>query len=87
MAAQHAHRTLGGAAAFFGFVRPRCSKDPILAMNLVKRTLTNLYNERPAWPDNAHQKLDAVFAACDWEPSLSDEILEKLLALNLARAT
>jgi type II restriction/modification system DNA methylase subunit YeeA len=60
-------------------------KDAILAKNLVKRTLTNLYNERPTWLDMAHRKLDeAVFAAYGWEPTLSDEeILEKLLALNL----
>ncbi len=52
----------------------------------LNNTLTNLYNERPAWLDNAHRKLDAaVCAAYGWEPSLTDdEILEKLLALNLA---
>ena len=53
-----------------------------------KRTLTNLYNTRPTWPFLAHKRLDeAVFAAYEWEPALSDEeILEKLLALNLERA-
>ena len=53
-----------------------------------KRTLTNLYNARPTWLDLAHKKLDAaVFAAYGWSSTLSDEqILEKLLALNLARA-
>jgi hypothetical protein len=30
---------------------------------LKKRTLTNLYNERPAWLDNAHRDLDAAVAA------------------------
>ena len=55
---------------------------------LKKRTLTNLYNARPTWLDNVHQKLDAaVFAAYGWPADLSDEeILERLLALNLARA-
>ena len=55
---------------------------------LKKRTLTNLYNERPAWLDFAHKKLDAAVAAAYGFPAdLSDEqILEKLLALNLARA-
>ncbi len=55
---------------------------------LAKRTLTNLYNQRPTWLDMAHKKLDeAVFAAYGWDTSISDdEILEKLLALNLARA-
>jgi type II restriction/modification system DNA methylase subunit YeeA len=53
-----------------------------------QHTLTNLYNERPAWLDNAHRKLDkAVFAAYGWPENLSDEeILERLLALNLERA-
>jgi hypothetical protein len=52
------------------------------------RTLTNLYNQRPTWLDNAHRKLDeAVFAAHGWPIDLSDdEILARLLALNLARA-
>lgn len=63
-------------------------KDPILALNLVKRTLTNLYNARPAWLDHAHRQLDdAVCAAYGWDPSLSDDaILERLLALNLERS-
>ena len=55
---------------------------------LAKRTLTNLYNERPTWLDLAHRKLDeAVFAAYGWSPDLTDDqILERLLALNLERA-
>jgi len=55
---------------------------------LQKRTLTNLYNARPTWLDLAHKKLDAaVFAAYGWPPDLSDEeILARLLALNLTRA-
>lgn len=54
----------------------------------VKRTLTNLYNARPTWLELAHKKLDqAVFAAYGWKSDLSDEeILEKLLALNLERS-
>ncbi len=53
-----------------------------------RRTLTNLYNQRPTWLDLAHKKLDeAVFAAYGWKPDLSDEeILEKLLSLNLERS-
>jgi type II restriction/modification system DNA methylase subunit YeeA len=56
--------------------------------DLKKRTLTNLYNERPDWLDQAHRQLDqAVFAAYGWPDDLSDEaILERLLALNLERA-
>ena len=62
------------------------SDDPG-APGLARRTLTNLYNERRTWLRLAHQKLDAaVFAAYDWPENLSDdEILEKLLALNLQR--
>lgn len=53
-----------------------------------KRTLTNLYNARPTWLEFAHKRLDdAVFAAYGWKNNLSDEeILEKLLALNLERS-
>jgi len=63
-------------------------RDADCAAKLKKRTLTNLYNERPAWLDLAHKKLDAaVAAAYGWPVDLSDEqILERLLALNLERA-
>ena len=63
-------------------------KDADCAAKLKKRTLTKLYNERPAWLDFAHKKLDAaVAAAYGWPADLTDEqILEKLLALNLERA-
>ena len=49
-----------------------------------KLTLTNLYNERPTWLENAHGRLDqAVFAAYGWPANLPDEeILKNLLALN-----
>ena len=62
--------------------------DADCAAKLKKRTLTNLYNERPAWLDHAHKKLDAAVAAAYGLPAdLTDEqILEKLLALNLERA-
>ena len=52
------------------------------------RTLTNLYNQRPTWLALAHEKLDAaVFAAYGWPADLlDDEILARLLALNLERA-
>jgi len=63
-------------------------RDADSAAKLKKRTLTNLYNERPAWLDLAHKKLDAAAAAAYGFPAdLSDEqILERLLALNLERA-
>jgi hypothetical protein len=62
-------------------------KDADTAAELKKRTLTNLYNQRPQWLQNAHAALDAaVAAAYGWEPDLSDEeILERLLKLNLER--
>ena len=48
-----------------------------------KRTLTNLYNQRPDWLDAAHKKLDAaVLDAYGWPHDLSDEeILARLPAL------
>ena len=69
-------------------VRDSCPRTPDSAIKLKKRTLTNLYSERPAWLANAHRKLDeAVFAAYGWPADLSDdELLAKLLALNLERA-
>ncbi|MDD2742666.1 MAG: class I SAM-dependent DNA methyltransferase [Rhodocyclaceae bacterium] len=59
--------------------------------DLKKRTLTNLYNARPAWLDLAHKALDqAVAAAYGWADYSSDmpddEILRRLLALNLERS-
>ena len=58
------------------------------AAELKKRTLTNLYNQRPTWLHLAHEKLDAAVAdAYGWTAGLPDaEILERLLALNLQRA-
>lgn len=55
---------------------------------LKDRTLTNLYNKRPDWLDLAHKRLDAaVFDAYGWPHDLSDDdILARLLALNLERA-
>jgi hypothetical protein len=58
---------------------------------LKKRTLTNLYNERPAWLRLAHEALDKAVAAAygwkDYTPEMADdEVLRKLLALNGQRA-
>ncbi len=51
-------------------------------------TLTKMYNEKPEVLMIAHRRLDAVvFAAYGWPVDLSDdEILARLLALNLERA-
>ncbi len=77
---------------------------------LKKRTLTNLYNDRPTWLELAHLELDrAVLAAYGWpeewaerlqpkrdargkvnpilgvaDPATEQEVLARLLALNLA---
>jgi hypothetical protein len=79
-----------GAKTEVGTVKyPRLvPKDDECAKELRKRTLTNLYNQRPTWLAHAHQKLDAaVFAAYGWEPTLGDDdLLAKLLELNLAQA-
>ncbi len=63
-------------------------RDEQAAKALRKRTLTNLYNERPAWLANAHARLDvAVAAAYGWPADLSDEdVLERLFKLNGERA-
>jgi hypothetical protein len=59
---------------------------------LKKRTLTNLYNARPAWLTAAHDALDrAVWAAYGWDnldpqQTSDEEILSRLLALNQKRA-
>ena len=59
--------------------------------DLKKRTLTNLYNARPAWLALAHQELDQAVADAygwrDYTPEMPDEeILRRLLALNLERS-
>ena len=63
-------------------------KDAAAAAHLKKRTLTNLYNDRPAWLANAHRRLDeAVADAYGWPADLSDEaLLARLLELNLSRS-
>ncbi len=65
----------------------RIIPKPEYAAVLKQRTLTNLYNQRPAWLTNAHRALDqAVAAAYGWPTDLSDdEILRRLLNLNRAR--
>lgn len=68
--------------------------DEAAAAELAKRTLTNLYNQRPAWLDHAHQALDeAVADAYGWGDDFrmgdltDDEILARLFRLNQNRAT
>ncbi len=66
----------------------RLIPKPEFAAELKKRTLTNLYNQRPAWLANLHRQLDeAVAAAYGWSVDWPDEeILRRLLALNEERA-
>jgi hypothetical protein len=63
-------------------------RDEASAARLKVRTLTKLYNERPAWLADCHARLDAaVAAAYGWPADLPDEaILERLLALNMEHA-
>jgi len=63
-------------------------KDETAERELKKRTLTKLYNARPAWLDMAHRDLDvAVAAAYGWPGDLTDDqVLERLLELNHERA-
>jgi len=84
---------IGEAAATLDRLR-RTWLDPEGASEaeLKKRTLTNLYNQRPTWLQNAHAALDrAVWDAYGWDdpdPASVEEdtILARLLALNLERA-
>ena len=60
---------------------------------LKKRTLTNLYNAKPAWLTHAHKSLDEAVAEAygwgdDWRAGklTDDEILSRLFHLNQDRA-
>jgi hypothetical protein len=82
-------RAIAEAAAELVKLRDAWLNPPgVNEAELKKRTLTNLYNQRPTWLDDAHRRLDeAVFAAYGWPAGLSDdELLARLLALNLERA-
>ena len=68
----------------------RIVAKPGFEKQLAQRTLTHLYNQRPAWLAQAHETLDAAVAAAygwaDYSPAMTDDdILRRLLALNLAR--
>ena len=66
----------------------RLIPKPEHAAELKKRTLTNLYNQHPAWLVNAHRALDeAVAAAYGWPADLTEaDLLRRLLALNRERS-
>jgi type II restriction/modification system DNA methylase subunit YeeA len=67
----------------------RLIPKPQHVAELKQRTLTNLYNQRPAWLIHAHRALDeAVAAAYGWPVDLTEaEILRRLLALNRERSS
>ena len=72
-------------------IEPRPGLSEQDARALQKRTLTNLYNQRPAWLAQAHAQLDAAVAAAygwaDYTADMpDDEILRRLLQLNQQRA-
>ena len=73
----------------------RVIPKPEYAKAIRERTLTNLYNKRAKhevqWLEDAHRALDAAVARAygwdDYTPAMPDEeILRRLLALNLQRA-
>lgn len=81
---------VGAAAHALDRLRRGWLDPPGLAPEaLAARTLTSLYNQRPAWLEFSHAELDrAVFAAYGWPADLPDEeVLARLLELNLARAS
>jgi len=85
------YKEIAEAARELNELRERwLNPEPLPEPEVLKTlTLTKLYNERPTWLANAHERLDrAVFAAYGWAWPLDDqEILSRLLALNLQRAS
>ena len=67
----------------------RCRLRRAPLRELGRRTLTNLYNERPQWLEDAHAELDATVAeAYGYEANISDrDALKDLLNINLGRQT
>ncbi len=68
-------------------------KDEEAAKELKKRTLTNLYDARPAWLDHSHKALEEAVADAhgwgnDWRAGAltEDEIPARLFKLNQERA-
>ena len=70
-----------------GYPKRPVARDESAARELKKRTLTNLYDQRPQWFANAHADLDsAVAAAYGWPGDISEEEeFGELLNLNLMR--
>ena len=69
----------------------RIGVKPAFEEEMAKRTLTNLYNQRPAWLSHAHEAIDAAVATAygwsDYTSTMADEeILRRLLVMNRERA-
>ncbi|MGO9208294.1 MAG: class I SAM-dependent DNA methyltransferase, partial [Candidatus Limnocylindrales bacterium] len=71
-----------------GWLNPADRPYDLTDRELARRTLTNLYNQRPTWLVDAHTHLDtAVLDAYCWPHDIPDEeLLGALLDLNLERA-
>ena len=70
-----------------GYPKRPVARDERAARELKTRTLTNLYNARPRWLDDAHAALDAaVGAAYGWDKGIDEQVaMNELLKLNLTR--
>ena len=68
-----------------GYPKRPVPRNRIVAGDLKRRTLTNLYNARPQWLTDAHAALDAaVAAAYGWSADISDDdVLRELLTMNM----
>ena len=72
-----------------GYPKRPVARSEAAAEVLKDRTLTNLYNSRPQWLQNAHADLDeAVASAYGWPADISTEdALAELLEMNLSNST
>ena len=72
-----------------GYPKRPVPRNEAAVKALKKRTLTNLYNDRPQWLADVHQALDtAVAEAYGWEADITEEeALARLLKRNLAIAS
>ena len=70
-----------------GYPKRPVPRNETASTALKKRTLTNLYNARPQWLDDAHAALDSAVAdAYGWRADITDDdVRRELLELNLYR--
>ena len=63
--------------------------DAAASIEMERRTLANLYAEKPAWLKNAHREIDdAVMAAYGWPGDMSEhEIIGRLIDMNIQRSS